>query len=150
MPSKPLPQVTLFGVNFLLTKAGHCSFRPALLCTFLFVMLGCTTITRGSAELFRIESVPSGALIRASTGWTCISPCERKINRRSSFSLDFEKQGFKTARVLVRAEIDGAGSTGLAGNIIFGGLIGAAIDGGTGAMYSHPVNPLVVQLEIIE
>jgi len=48
---------------------------------------------------------------------------------------------------MVRADIDNNGKSGLAGNVILGGLIGAAIDSGSGAMYSHPINPLVVQLE---
>jgi hypothetical protein len=35
----------------------------------------------------------------------------------------------------------------MAGNLIFGGLIGAAVDGGTGAMNEHKPNPLHVVLE---
>ena len=34
----------------------------------------------------------------------------------------------------------------MAGNVIFGGLIGAGVDAATGAMDSHKPNPLVVQL----
>ncbi len=110
-------------------------------------LIGCATITRSGVEAYQIESAPSGARVRASTGWACITPCERQIKRKSSFSLDIEKAGYRSIRVLVRAEIESSGRAGLAGNILFGGLIGAAIDSGTGAMYSHAVNPLVVQLE---
>ena len=34
----------------------------------------------------------------------------------------------------------------MAGNVLVGGLIGAGIDAGTGAMHSHKPNPLVVTL----
>ncbi len=35
----------------------------------------------------------------------------------------------------------------MAGNVLLGGLIGAGIDAGSGAMYEHKPNPLNVQLE---
>lgn len=35
----------------------------------------------------------------------------------------------------------------MAGNLIFGGLVGAAVDGGTGAMHEHKPNPLHVHLD---
>ena len=35
----------------------------------------------------------------------------------------------------------------MAGNVIVGGLIGAIVDGSTGAMNSHYPNPLVIPLE---
>ncbi len=69
------------------------------------------------------------------------------MKRRSHFALDIEMPGYKTARVLVNAEIDGAGQAGMAGNILLGGLIGAMVDGSSGAMYSHLDNPIVVVLE---
>ena len=111
-----------------------------LLCT------ACATVMRGSSEAFGIISIPDGARVRASTGWTCVTPCEVEISRRSAFALDIEKPGYRAARVVVRAAHDEAGRRGLIGNIVFGGLIGAAIDSGSGAAFSHPVNPLVIEL----
>lgn len=106
----------------------------------------CATVTRGSSEAFEIVSIPDGAWVRASTGWSCVTPCEVEIARRSAFALDIEKPGYQQARVMVRAAHDEAGRRGLIGNIVFGGLIGAAIDSGSGAAFSHPVNPLVIEL----
>jgi hypothetical protein len=54
--------------------------------------------------------------------------------------------GYLPERVILRAEIDGKGQAGLGGNILVGGLLGAAIDGASGAMYSHGENPLVIEL----
>jgi hypothetical protein len=114
--------------------------------TVLPLCASCATVTRGSSEPFGIISIPEGALVRASTGWTCMTPCEVEIARRSAFALDIEKPGYRAARVMVRAAHDDAGRRGLIGNIVFGGLIGAAIDSGSGAAFSHPVNPLVIEL----
>ncbi len=114
------------------------------------MVASCATITRGSHETFQIESEPGGATVRSSTGWSCVTPCSIEVKRKSAFALDFEKIGYQPARVMVRAELDSAGRGGLAGNIVFGGLIGAAIDSGSGSMYSHPMNPLVVTLSRVD
>lgn len=113
------------------------------------LLAACATLARGGSETFGITSVPEGAVVRASTGWTCVTPCDVEIARRSAFALDVEMAGYETARVMVQAVVDDAGRRGLAGNIVFGGLIGAAIDGGSGAMFSHPVNPLVDRKSVV-
>ena len=38
----------------------------------------------------------------------------------------------------------------MAGNLFVGGIIGAGIDAGTGAMHSHRPNPLVVELKLLD
>jgi len=48
---------------------------------------------------------PSGRHSEASTGWVCITPCSVQIKRLSAFALDFEKQGYKPVRVMVRPEV---------------------------------------------
>jgi len=118
-----------------------------LMLVTVFAISGCASVTRNSTELLGIHSEPSGASVRSSTGWDCITPCEIEVERRSQFALDVELPGYKTARVLVEARIDGGGKAGMAGNILLGGVIGAIIDGSTGAMYSHGENPILVLLE---
>jgi hypothetical protein len=49
--------------------------------------------------------------------------------------------------VVLNAEVGGGGAAGMAGNVFVGGIIGAGIDAGTGAMYEHKPNPLMVILE---
>ena len=38
----------------------------------------------------------------------------------------------------------------MAGNVLLGGVIGAGVDAGTGAMHSRKPNPLVVELTPID
>ena len=45
------------------------------------------------------------------------------------------------------SSVDSGGATGMAGNVILGGIIGAGVE--TGAMHSHKPNPLSVKLEPI-
>jgi hypothetical protein len=112
----------------------------------LLILSGCATITRGTQEAFAIESNPPGATAKLSTGLTCQTPCSIKVKRRGDFTVKIEKEGYETVEATVTSSIDGAGGAGMAGNVILGGLIGAGVDAGTGAMHSHKPNPLSVTM----
>ena len=119
------------------------------LLTFMFMVIlasGCATVTRGTTEAFAIESNPPGAMVRLSTGQTCQTPCSIKVKRRGDFVVGIEKDGYEEVTATVTSSIDSAGSAGMAGNVLIGGLIGAGVDAGTGAMHSHKPNPLSVNL----
>lgn len=108
---------------------------------------GCATITRGSSEAFVIETDPAGAEAARSNGLQCTTPCSLTVKRRGDFTVTIEKDGYETVQATVTSSIDNAGSAGMAGNVLLGGIIGAGVDAGTGAMHSHKPNPLVVRLE---
>ena len=107
---------------------------------------GCATITRGTTESFVIETKPAGVEAKLSNGLYCTTPCSVKVKRRGDFVVTLTKEGYETARATVTSSIDGGGSAGMAGNVLLGGVIGAGVDAGTGAMHSHKPNPLVVEL----
>jgi len=107
---------------------------------------GCATITRGTNEAFGIQTTPPGADARLSNGLSCVTPCSVKVKRRSDFVVTIAKDGYETVNASVTSSVDGGGAAGMAGNVILGGLIGAGVDAGTGAMHSHKPNPLVVTL----
>ncbi|MDH4071559.1 MAG: PEGA domain-containing protein [Gammaproteobacteria bacterium] len=110
------------------------------------VMTGCASITRGTKEAFVIETTPPGATATLSDGMTCQTPCSVKVKRRGDFVVTLEKAGYETIESTVTSSVDGAGAAGMAGNVLVGGIIGAGIDAGTGAMHSHKPNPLSVTL----
>lgn len=57
------------------------------------------------------------------------------------------KDGYETVSSTINSSVDTAGGAAMAGNVIIGGLVGAAVDGMTGSMHSHKPNPLVVKME---
>ncbi len=116
----------------------------AFLC--LTLASGCATVTRGTSETFVIETEPVGASVQSSTGWSCTTPCSMKVKRRGDFTLTVEREGYETVQTAITSSVDGAGAAGMAGNVLVGGIIGAGIDAGTGAMHSHKPNPLVLKL----
>ncbi|MDJ0911424.1 MAG: PEGA domain-containing protein [Woeseiaceae bacterium] len=107
---------------------------------------GCASITRGTTELFVIETTPSNTKVTLSNGMYCTTPCSLKVPRRGDFVVTIERPGYETVRTTVESGIDGEGTAGMAGNVLFGGVIGAGIDASTGAMHSHQPNPLIVTL----
>ncbi len=122
--------------------------RPSLLCLLPLAAAagGCATITRGTSEAFVVESDPPGAHVRLSTGETCRTPCTLRKKRKESFVVHIEKPGYEPVEVQVTNQVAGAGAAGMAGNVIFGGLIGAAVDAGSGAMLELVPNPVKVKL----
>ncbi len=128
----------------------HTTTRMLTAILAIALLSACTTITRGSREAFAVSTDPPGAQadVTDSQGTkSCITPCSVKVKRRGTLHVVISKAGFKTLRTMVSSSIDGGGSAGMAGNLLFGGLIGAAVDAGSGAMHSHKPNPLEVALE---
>jgi hypothetical protein len=62
--------------------------------------------------------------------------------RKSEFGVTITKPGFKTTTTNVTNKVAGGGGAAMAGNVLVGGLIGAGIDAGSGAMLDLVPNPL--------
>ena len=108
---------------------------------------GCTTITRGSNDVWEITTTPIGAEVSTSNGYHCEStPCAIRMPRRSEFVATVTMDGFNPATVNVTHRISGAGGAGMAGNVLVGGVIGAAVDMSTGAMNDLVPNPVHLEL----
>ncbi len=108
---------------------------------------GCATITRGSEEALEVKTQPPGADVQLSTGETCTTPCAIKKKRNASFTVNIRKEGFKPVSVNVNHQTAGGGAAGMAGNLIFGGVIGAGVDAASGATQELVPNPIEIDLE---
>lgn len=102
---------------------------------FLLVLSSCASIVSTSAYEYRIESEPNGAKAEILQNGQPVG----KVTTPGSFVMDldhdyavrFSLDGHKETTVIVQKGVDGW----VWGNILIGGLIGLAIDYGTGAMY---------------
>lgn len=123
--------------------------RPAAIAVGASVALllgGCATVTRGTTQAFTIESAPIGATVSLSNGERCETPCTLTLKRKYPFAVEVCKTGYAPVTTQIVSQISGAGGTAMAGNIILGGLIGAGVDAGSGAMKDLRPNPLSVTL----
>lgn len=120
-----------------------------LLCGVVLASLlasGCATMTRGTTQAWTVDTVPSGAVASLSNGERCETPCSLTLKRKYPFDLELCKEGYRTVNTSVVSGVSGAGATGLAGNVLVGGVIGLGVDAGTGAAKDLTPNPLSVRL----
>jgi hypothetical protein len=112
-------------------------------------LAACATVTRGSSQAFTVESEPSGAAVTTSTGLTCpATPCTfAKIERDAEFTVTASMPGYRSSTHNVTHQTSGGGGAGMAGNLLLGGIIGAAIDANSGATQELVPNPLRITLQ---
>lgn len=124
--------------------------RTILLASCL-ALASCATITRGTTEAFTVNTVPAGARVETSLGLTCsATPCTfPDVRRNSDFTVTITKEGYVTWTGTVTHQTAGGGAAGMAGNVLVGGLIGVAVDAGSGATQDLVPNPLNVTLEAL-
>jgi len=106
----------------------------------------CASITRGTKEAFVIETDPPGVNADLSNGFNCTTPCSIRLPRRSNFVVTLTKDGYETVTANITNTTSGAGAAGMAGNVLVGGIIGIAVDAGTGATQDLTPNPLSVNM----
>ena len=116
----------------------------------VYTVSGCATITRGSKDFFEIDSAPVGVSVAQSNGLNCVTPCAIELPRKYPFTATFSLEGFKPLTAEVVPKQATAGTAGMAGNIIFGGLIGVVADSTTGEMKDLYPNPLIVKLAPVD
>ncbi|HEX8525795.1 hypothetical protein [Allosphingosinicella sp.] len=106
----------------------------------------CATITRGTKQDYVIETDPAGAQIALSTGQECVSPCRLRLPRKHDFVVTATSPGYDTATVQVESSMRAGGGAAMAGNAIFGGLIGGAVDASNGSLKDLRPNPLRIAM----
>ena len=114
----------------------------------LTLTAGCATITRGSNDVLVVNSTPSAAQVKISDGQSCTgTPCTFKVPRKSELNVLVTKAGCRPQQLRVTNRVASGGGAAMAGNVLVGGLIGAAVDAGSGATLELVPNPLNVTLE---
>jgi hypothetical protein len=107
----------------------------------------CATVTRGTTDQVTFTSEPPEAEVRTSIGYSCpATPCTFEVSRKSEFIATFSKEGYEPLQIPVQTRVAGTGAAGFAGNVILGGVVGMAVDAGTGATLEHYPNPVHASL----
>ncbi len=116
--------------------------REIAVLAVLIVLSGCATVMEGTGQSVSINSDPSGALCKVSReggtlGDVSSTPGSIHIDKsKNDLSVTCQKAGFQTATIAQSPHFVGT----TFGNIILGGLVGAAVDAATGADYVYPDN----------
>lgn len=119
--------------------AAVCAMGMAM----VVVLAGCATImNRGGHQRVLINSEPPGATATIDGVISITTPGEVSLKRNKSHVVRIEKEGYQPANRMIDNELSGW----VFGNILIGGLIGLAIDMGTGAAFKLDPDTINVTL----
>lgn len=99
-----------------------------LLCSTL---ASCATIIHGTDQEIGITSNPSNAYIWVDRNYVGNTPITVKLSRKDQHVVTINLPGYQTYEIHLSRELSGW----TFGNIIFGGVIGVAVDAVSGALY---------------
>lgn len=105
-------------------------FGLLTLFTSLFV-ISCGTIVNGTTQDVSIASSPSGAEVEIDGNAVGETPITRSLDRGNQHTIELNLDDYESESLVVKKSTSGW----VWGNIIFGGLIGLAVDASTGGMY---------------
>lgn len=112
----------------------------------------CATVTKGSNDTVKMTSKPSEASVvfedtaQKLQPTSCQTPCEVELNRKRTYKATVSKPNYENFVVMMEPKVSTSGGGAMAGNLLFGGLIGAGVDAATGAMKDLSPNNLDVTL----
>lgn len=123
----------------------------SLLCLLLgsigitFMLSSCASIINGTRQSVSVNSIPSGAKVIVKGVEMAKTPAIIELKRNeTNIVVRFDKDGFEPVEVALNRKVDGW----IAGNIVFGGIIGLVIDFADGAAYH--LNPSEVNATLRE
>ena len=97
----------------------------------IILFTSCATIIHGSKEDIGISSSPTNARVTIDNKEMGKTPLTVKLTRKDMHVIKINMDGYKPYELQLSRKVSGW----IAGNIIFGGLIGLAVDAIDGSMY---------------
>ena len=114
----------------------------------LFLIFSCATSQQGTEQMVSFSSIPNGATVKTSHGFSCsITPCKIKLPRNKSFKATISKPGFTTEVVKVDSLPSGAGAVGAVGSALIGGVLVTGYDVYKGGVFELSPNEVSVKLQ---
>src|SRR5947199_10200531 len=107
-------------------------------------VLACATIMHGKTQEISIASAPSGATVTVDHAVLGTTPVVATLKRKATHVIAEKMAGYQPFELTPTRSTSGW----VWGNIVFGGLIGLAVDLGTGGAYK--VNPAQVSSQLAQ
>lgn len=123
---------------------SHSKLLPATLGIGLAstVVVACATIIHGTSQEVGISSQPTGATITVDGQITGKTPVAAKLSRKDMHKVAITMEGYQPFEITTTRRTSGW----VWGNIVFGGIIGLAVDAISGALYDVRPEQIAAQL----
>jgi predicted small secreted protein len=115
-------------------------FSSAVACALL--LTNCGTIMQGARQEVSVSSSPTSARILIDGQPMGQTPVTLDLKRKDKHTVRLELDGYQPYEMAMRRSV----SYWVAGNIIFGGLIGLAVDAISGGMYKLSPEQITAEL----
>jgi hypothetical protein len=110
----------------------------------LLSAFGCATIMHGSSQDLSVASTPTSAVVSIDNQDAGHTPVMRSLKRGDPHTVKVSMPGYMPYEVILTKNVSGW----VIGNILFGGLIGLAVDAITGGLYY--LTPEQVQTALVQ
>jgi len=107
-------------------------------------VLACASIMHGGSQDLSIASQPSGATVTVDDQTLGTTPVVAKLKRKATHVIAVKLDGYRTFELTTTRSTSGW----VWGNIVFGGLIGLAVDYSSGGAYK--MNPAQVSAQLAQ
>ena len=118
------------------------SLRPLIALALLIGSAGCASIMHGTTQDIGISSMPTNARVIVDNQPRGNTPLVAKLSRGDNHIVRIELDGYAPFEATLTKKVSGW----VWGNIVFGGLIGLAVDAMTGGLYNLTPEQLTGQL----
>jgi predicted small secreted protein len=106
------------------------------------VLTACASIMHGTSQDVGISSSPTGASVTVDNMMKAQTPFVAKLSRKDNHVIHIATDGYAPADLTLTRSTSGW----VWGNIVFGGLIGLAVDAMTGGLYNLTPDQLTTTL----
>lgn len=126
----------------------HCHLLTIPLLFAAYTLLsGCATIVHlGGTEELNVTSEPTGAKLVVDGAERGVTPMALKVERKQAHKILVTKEGYEESESSTESKL----SLWLAGNAIFGGLVGILVDVLSGGGYTIEPSAVAVTLKPVE
>jgi hypothetical protein len=104
---------------------------------------GCATIMHGTSQKIGISSTPTGAKVSIDNKDLGVTPLFADLKRGEDHIVKIEMEGYQKSELTITKSVSGW----VWGNIVFGGLIGLAVDAMSGGLYNLSPEQLNTELK---
>jgi hypothetical protein len=111
-------------------------------CVMTFTLVGCASIIHGTHQDVGISSNPTGASVTIDNVVTGQTPVIAKLTRKSNHIVKMELPGYQPFEATLTCGVSGW----VWGNVVFGGLVGLAVDAISGGMYKLTPDQITASL----
>jgi len=108
------------------------------------VLSSCASIMHGTSQDIGISSSPTGAKVTIDNQQGANTPYVAKLSRKDNHIVKIDLEGYQPAELTLTKSTSGW----VWGNIVFGGLIGLAVDAISGGLYN--LNPEQLQATLAQ